>query len=258
MGKASTVFVLISGLLSVSGWAAAVDSTHTSKIITPAATTTAPESFTNSTTTEPPVPMEAPVEEPKRAPRDIRLINDVPLIAREYGFGILGSVVAGTLGFFIGSGIETAIVGDSSAHKGTLGFTGIRYDNNYGAFWGGASGLLLGSAFTTYFVGETEEEDGGLFPTLFGTAVATGGALAIASWMGVNDEINWTPFIPLLAVPSIGGTLGFNVSRWFHDRKRERVVGKEASVHVHPPTIGWMPVRGGGDRLVVQALNLTF
>lgn len=268
MGKAFNAFVLISGLLSVSGWASPADTTRTTKnadpvpAITPAVhAVTAPapaESFSNSTATEPPTPVETPVEEPRRAPQDIRLVNDTPLLGREYGFGILGSIVTGTLGFFIGSGIETAIYGETAAHKGTLSFTGIRYDNQYGAFWGGASGLLLGSAFTTYFVGETEEEDGGLFPTLIGTAVATGGALAIASWMGVNDGIHWTPFIPLLALPSIGGTLGFNVSRWFHDRKREEVVGKEAVLHVHAPSFGWTPVHGGGDRLMVQALNLTF
>src|SRR4051812_29295048 len=51
-----------------------------------------------------------------RKPPDFRLINDPPLVAREYGFGILGSLVAGTLGFYIGSGIETAITSESRAH----------------------------------------------------------------------------------------------------------------------------------------------
>ena len=77
----------------------------------------------------------------KRDPPDRRLFNDPRLAAKEYGAGILGSVVAGTLCFYIGSGIETAIVGETDAHKGTLKFTGIRYDNYKGAFWGGATRL---------------------------------------------------------------------------------------------------------------------
>jgi hypothetical protein len=195
--------------------------------------------------------------EPKRIPPDIRLFNDPPLIGREYGFGILGSVVASTLGFFIGSGLETAFVGESNAHKGTLSFTGIRYDNFQGAFWGGATGMVLGSTLTTYFTGQTEEEDGGVFATLVGTTAAAAGAFYLASLAGVNDDIDWKPFIPLLAVPSLGGTLGFNVSRWFHDRKREDVVGKEAAVRLHAPSLalGFGP---RGERVEISALRLTF
>ncbi|HKP97049.1 MAG TPA: hypothetical protein VJ385_14960, partial [Fibrobacteria bacterium] len=178
-------------------------------------------------------------------------------IAKEYGFGILGSLVAGSLGFFIGSGIETAIEGESKAHKGTLKFTGIRYDDFQGAFWGGATGIVLGSALTTYFIGQTEEEDGGFFLTLAGTAAASAGAFYIAHLAGSNDDVDWKPFIPLLAIPSLGGTLGFNVSRWFNDRKREKVVGHEASVWLHPPGLAWGRTEGG-DRLEVRALNLTF
>lgn len=188
---------------------------------------------------------------------DLRLINDPPLIAKEYGFGILGSVVAGALGFYIGSGIETAIVGESKAHKGTLTFTGIRYDNFKGAFWGGASGMVLGSALTTYFIGQTEEEDGGFFGTLLGTAMAAGGALYVSHLIGVNDEIDWKPFVPLLALPSLGGTLGFNVTRWLSDRKRDSIVGGQASVYLHPPRVAWSP-GPNGDRLEISALNLTF
>lgn len=188
---------------------------------------------------------------------DLRLFNDPPLIAKEYGFGILGSVVAGALGFYIGSGIETAIVGESKAHKGTLTFTGIRYDNFKGAFWGGASGMVLGSALTTYFVGQTDEENGGFFATLAGTAAAAGGALYVAHLIGVNDDIDWKPFVPLLAIPSLGGTLGFNLSRWFSDRKRESVVSGQASVYLHPPRLGWSP-GPDGDRLEISALNMTF
>jgi len=195
--------------------------------------------------------------EPKRLPPDFRLINDPPLIGREYGFGILGSVVASTLGFFIGSGLETAIMGESRAHKGTLSFTGIRYDNFKGAFWGGSSGMVLGSALTIYFTGQTEEEDGGLFATLAGTTAAAAGAFYLASLMGVNDNVDWKPFIPLLAVPSLGGTLGFNVSRWFHDRQREEVVGKEAAIRLHAPSLAF-GLGPRGERLEIRALRLTF
>lgn len=194
---------------------------------------------------------------PARLPPDFHLINDPPLIAKEYGFGILGSLVAGTLGFYIGSGIETAFQGEDKAHKGTLGFTGIRYDNYYGAFWGGATGMVFGSALTTYFVGQTDEEDGGFLMTLAGAAAATGGALYAAHLVGVNDDIDWKPFIPLLAIPSLGSTLGFNVSRWLSDRKREEIVGKEASIHWHPPRLAWGK-SPGGDRLEISALNLSF
>jgi hypothetical protein len=204
-----------------------------------------------------PVSTETAAEAPKRLPPDLRLFNDPPLIAKEYGLGILGSVVAGALGFYIGSGIETAIEGESQAHQGTLSFTGIRYDNYYGAFYGGATGMLLGSALTTYFVGQTDEENGGFFMTVLGTAAAAGGAFYVAHLMGVNDDIDWKPFIPLLAIPSMGGTLGFNVSRWWNDQKRETTVGKEASVRLHPPLVAWGR-DAGGERLEIRALNLTF
>lgn len=195
--------------------------------------------------------------EPQRIPPDMRLFNDPTLIAKEYGFGIVGSLVAGTLGFYIGSGIETAIVGDRRAHKGTLSFTGIRYDNFKGAFWGGATGMILGSALTTYFVGQTDEEDGGFFMTLLGTTAAAAGSYYVASLMGVNDEIDWKPFMPLLVIPSLGGTAGFNISRWYHDREREATVGKQASLRLHAPGLAWG--RGpGGDRLEIRAVHLTF
>ncbi len=193
----------------------------------------------------------------KREPRDTRLFNDPQLAGKEYGAGILGSIVAGTLCFYIGSGIETAIEGEEKAHKGTLKFTGIRYDNYKGAFWGGATGMVLGSALTTYFIGQTDEENGGLFLTLLGTVAAGAGAFYVAHLAGVNDDIDWKPFIPLLAIPSLGGTLGFNVSRWFQDRSREQVVGSQSAVWLHAPALAWGRSEGG-DRLEVHALNLTF
>ncbi|MEO7425519.1 MAG: hypothetical protein ABI036_10055, partial [Fibrobacteria bacterium] len=193
----------------------------------------------------------------QREPHDLRLFNDPHLVGMEYGAGVLGSIVAGTLCFYIGSGIETAIVGESEAHKGTLKFTGIRYDNYKGAFWGGATGMVLGSALTTYFIGQTDEEDGGLFATLIGTAAAGAGAFYIAHLAGVNDEIDWMPFLPLLAIPSMGGSLGFNVSRWFSDHSREKIVGRQSAIWLHPPALAWGRT-ANGDRLEVQALHLTF
>ncbi len=222
-----------------------------------------PDSSQAKAETANPVPNQAPTDilavkpDPVRAPQDLRLFNDPPLIGREYGFGILGSVVAGTLCFYIGSGIETAIVGERRAHKGTLTFTGIRYDNFKGAFWGGSAGMILGSALTTYFTGQTDEEDGGFFATLAGTTAAAAGAFYLASAMGVNDDIDWKPFIPLLAIPSIGGTLGFNLSRWFNDHEREKVVGKEAAVRLHAPDLSW-GMGPGGERVQLTALRLTF
>jgi hypothetical protein len=195
--------------------------------------------------------------EPVRTPPDLRLFNDPPLIGREYGFSILGSAVAGTLCFYIGSGIETAIVGERRAHKGTLSFTGIRYDNFKGAFWGGSAGMVLGSALTTYFTGQTDEEDGGFFATLAGTTAAAAGAFYLASLMGVNDDIDWKPFMPLLVIPSLGGTLGFNLSRWFQDHEREKVVAKEAAVRLHAPSLAW-GVGPGGEQVQLTALRLTF
>jgi hypothetical protein len=245
---------------------AAASASDTSKTAAPAATSPvapAPVTVTADSIPAPTVEPAAPAalatkaSEPKREPQDLRLFNDPPLMAREYGFGILGSLVAGALGFYIGSGIETAIEGESNAHQGTLGFTGIRYDNFYGAWYGGATGMVMGSALTTYFVGQTDEEDGGLFLTLVGAAAAAGGAFYIAHLMGVNDEIDWKPFIPLLAIPSMGGTLGFNVSRWFSDQAREKTVGGQTSIWMHPPRLAWGR-DAGGDRVEFRALNLTF
>jgi hypothetical protein len=233
----------------------------TAKAVAPEDTTKAGAAVMPGTvdTIPPPTPekLEAEAKAPLRSPQDLRLFNDPKLIAKEYGFGIAGSLVTGALGFYIGSGIETAIKGESKASKGTLGFTGIRYDNFQGAFWGGATGLVLGTTLTTYFVGQTDEENGGLLLTLTGSIAATAGALYLADLMGVEDDIDWPPFIPLLALPSMGSTLGFNVSRWMNDRTREAVVGRESAVWLHPPRVAWGRT-ASGDRLEIHALNLTF
>jgi hypothetical protein len=185
------------------------------------------------------------------------LFNDYALAGRQYAFSIAGQAVAAALGFFIGSAIETAIVGEEEAHKGTLSFTGIRYDNGYGAFWGGSTGALLGSSLTVYFTGQSDEENGGYFWTLVGTGLAGAGALYAASAMGVNDDVDWKPFLPLLAIPGAGGVIGFNVSRWFNDRKRESIMGPDAGLRLHAPRFAWLP-SPEGDRFQLQALNLSF
>jgi hypothetical protein len=293
MPKACHVFVLFLGLISGGVWA---QNPTTSQVVTapqtkpasasplasqdsnaskdsiaatraPVVSDTAVQAANSSSTVKPPEPAKPSMQEPtplevkgpepiRQAP-DYRFFNDPPLLAREYSFGMAGSLVAGALSFYIGSGIESAFNG-SKAHKGTLKFTGIRYDNYYGAFYGGATGLLLGSALTTYFVGQTDEEEGGFFSTLVGSALTTGGALALASWIGVNDEISMVPFIPLLALPSLGSVIGFNLSRMFYDRKREKTVGTESAFHIRPPSLGWSRSTSGGDCLVLQALNLGF
>jgi hypothetical protein len=190
-----------------------------------------------------------------------KVFADWPLVAREYGFSVAGSAVAGALGFYIGSGIETAISGEEDAHHGWLSFTAIRYDNFYGAFWGGVTGGLLGSSLTSYFVGQTDEEDGSLVWTMIGTGVAGAGALYIASLLGANEEQDWPAFIPLVALPSMGGVAGFNISRWFSDRKRDATVKSEAaqsSLHWQAPRLGFASGRAGRPLLAVQALNFTF
>lgn len=199
----------------------------------------------------------APVALPPPTPTSRALFPDYGLVGRQYAFGIVGQAVAGALGFFIGSAIETAIEGEKDAHKGTLSFTGIRYDNFYGAFWGATTGGLFGSSLATYFTGQSDEEDGGFFWTMVGTGIAGAGACYVATLMGVNDDVDWTPFLPLLAIPTAGGVVGFHVSRWFSDRKRERIMGPDAGLTLHPPRLAWSPAPGG-DRFHFQALNLSF
>ncbi len=258
MGKACQAFVVYFSVLSVTCWGATPSSAPTLDAATPVVDTVVAVAEKPAASTISTVALADNVaQDPVRQPQDFRIFRDPPLLLREYGFGMAGSIVAGALSFYIGSGIESAIY-SSAAHKGTLTFTGIRYDNYFGAFYGGSAGILLGSALTTYFVGQTDEEDGGFWPTLLGAAVTTSGALALASWMGVNDEIGMVPFIPLLAVPSLGGVLGFNVSRMFHDRKREGTIGGQTGLHLLPPRFGWTRSPSDGDRLLFQAINLRF
>lgn len=192
-----------------------------------------------------------------RQPSSRALFQDYSLVSQQYLFGVLAQAVAGTLGFYIGSGLETAIAGEEEAHQGTLSFTGIRYDNFYGAFWGASIGGFLGSSLAVYFTGQNNEEDGGYFWTLFGTVLAGSGALYLADLMGVEEEVDWKPYLPLLAIPSAGGVLGFSISRWFSDRKRESIMGPDARIRVHPPRLA-MALTPEGERFQLQALNLSF
>lgn len=244
-----------------------VDTAETAPAVTapvPAASAPAP---TQAETVESPAPEANPAPTdittappgllPPPGPSKRPFFNDYGLVAREYTLGVAGQVVAGALGFFIGSAIETAFAGEEKAHKGTLTFTGIRYDNFYGAFWGGTVGGFMGSTLTTYFTGQSDEEDGGFFWTLVGTGLAGAGGLYAAHLMGVNDAVDWTPFVPLLAIPTAGGVLGFNFSRWFSDKKRESIMGPDAGLHLNAPTVGWA-MTPTGERFQLQALNLSF
>lgn len=225
--------------------------------ITPAA---APESLETTPAPAPAAAATGIAAAPSAAavqPSSRALFQDYTLVSQQYVFGVVAQAVAGALGFFIGSGLETAIAGEEEAHQGTLSFTGIRYDNFYGAFWGGTIGGFMGSSLAVYFTGQSNEEDGGYFWTLFGTALAGTGALYLADLMGVEEEVDWKPFIPLLAIPSAGGVLGFSVSRWFSDRKRESVMGPDAGIRVHPPRLA-MSLTPDGERFQLQALNLSF
>lgn len=198
---------------------------------------------------------QAAAEPPVRSSR--ALFQDYSLVARQYAFGVAAEAVAGALGFFIGSAVETAFVGEEDAHKGTLSFTEIRYDNFSGAFWGASIAGFFGSALTVYFTGQSDEEEGGFFWTLVGTALAGAGALYVADLMGAEEDPDWKPFVPLLAIPTAGGILGFSTSRWFSDRKRESIMGPDAGLRLHAPTLG-MNFTPDGERIQLQALNLSF
>jgi len=193
---------------------------------------------------------------------DNSVFYDKPLVARQYGLGVVSGLLAGALGFYIGNAFEGAIFGGDS-HKGYLNFTGIRYEHNRGPFWGGGSGLYLGSALAVYFVGETDEEQGNLWWTLAGGAVTTAAAFALADMAGVQEERGLLPFVPLLALPAVGSVTGYHVSRWFNDKKRRELTEdanppKASGMMLHPPRVGMAPAREGGMVMRLDALNLTF
>jgi hypothetical protein len=146
---------------------------------------------------------------------DNAIFYDRPLILRQYGFGMLTSFLAGSLGFYIGNAFEGAIFGGDS-HKGYLSFTGVRYEHKRGPFWGGGTGILFGSALTVFFVGDSDEEQGSVLWTLAGGALTTAAAFMLADAAGVQKERGMVAFIPLLALPPVGAVGGYHVSRWFN------------------------------------------
>jgi len=183
---------------------------------------------------------------------------DHPLILRQYGLGVAGSVVAGTLGFYIGNAFDGLINGDNS-REGYLSFTGIRFAMNSGPFWGGGSGVLLGSALTAFFVAESDEEEGSVFWTVLGGVATTAAAFALADAAGVQNlgEHPLLPFIPLLILPTTGAVAGYHVSRWFNDKKRHNITEPNSSALLLPPRLAIAP-RPQGMALRLDAINLSF
>ncbi len=180
---------------------------------------------------------------------------DHPLILKQYGFGVVGGIVAGALGFYIGNAFESGLF--SPSHQGYLSFTGIRYDNNRGPFWGGGSGILLGTTLTVFFMGETDEEQGSIFWTVLGGAATTAAAFALADVTGVHDSGHslW-PFIPLITLPSTGAVVGYHVSRWFNDKERRKIT-EPGSALLLPPRLAVAPT-ADGMAFRLDALNLSF
>ncbi len=188
---------------------------------------------------------------------------DRSLMLNQYGIGVLSGMLAGTLGFYIGNAFEGGIFGKRS-QKGYLGFTGIRYDHKRGPFWGGGAGLLVGSSLAVFFVGDMDEEQGGIWWTLAGGAMSSAAALVLADMAGVQEKRGMLPFLPLLALPPVGAVGGYHVSRWFNDKKRHRITEGSASsgdvpggATLHTPRVGFLPGTDG-TVLRLDALNLTF
>jgi hypothetical protein len=189
------------------------------------------------------------------------MFYDRPLMLRQYGYGVLTTVVAGSLGFYIGNAFEGAIFGNNS-HKGYLGFTGIRYRHMRGPFWGGGTGLFVGSSLAVFFVGDMDEEQGSVLWTLAGGALSSAAAFALADAAGVQEKRGMLAFVPLLALPPLGAVGGYHMSRWFNDKKRHRLTEGTASVVpqgavLHAPRFGFAP-GPDGTTMRLDALNLTF
>ena len=183
---------------------------------------------------------------------------DHPLVLRQYGLGIAGSIVAGALGFYIGNAFDGAFNGHNS-HEGYLSFTGVRFKMNSGPFWGGGTGVILGSTLTAFFVGETDEEEGSVFWTVLGGTATTALAFVVADWAGVQKfgQHPLLPFIPLLAIPTTGAVTGYQVSRWFNDKKRRKITEPNSSALLLPPRLAIAP-RPDGMAFKLDAINLSF
>ncbi len=207
---------------------------------------------------EPPVSIGADQEPFPFTDEDRRvnpLLYDKPLLARQYGVGVLSGFVAGAIGFYIGNAFEGAIFG-SRSQKGYLSFTGIRYSHRRGPAWGGGSGILLGTTLGTFFTGETDEEQGSILWTVAGASLGTVAAFYLADAAGVQESRGMLPFLPLLFVPSLGAVAGYETSRWINDHRRFRIT-ETTTATVQPPRFGMLPGRDGAE-LRFDALHLTF
>jgi hypothetical protein len=180
---------------------------------------------------------------------------DKQLLVRQYGFGMIGGVVAGALCFYIGNAFEGAIF-DTDSKKGYLSFTGVRYEHLRGPFWGGGTGVLFGSALTVFFIGDSDEEQGGFWLTLLGGALTSAAAFGLADQMGVQEERSWSYMVPLVALPPLGSIAGYHVSRWMNDRKRRKIT-EVGSAGWQPPRLAVSP-EPGGLALRMDALHFTF
>ncbi len=180
---------------------------------------------------------------------------DHSLVLSQYGFGTLGSVVAGAMGFYLGNAFASGFF-HSDAHQGYLSFTGIRYRDYSGPFYGGLSGVLLGSVVTVFFVGDLDEEPGNIFLTALGGMATTAAAFYLAKVSGVQHQRSLLPFVPLLILPSTGTVVTWQVSRWFNDRERRKIT-EPGTALLLPPRLGVTP-RPDGLALRLDALNLSF
>ena len=197
---------------------------------------------------------------------DNPIFYDHPLLLRQYGFGVLGGTLAGALGFYIGNAFEGLIFSGHS-RKGYLSFSGVRYEHSRrilgvpagGPFLGGTLGMWVGSGLTAFFMGDTEEEQGSIWWTMAGGALTTTAALMLADAAGVQHDRGMLPFIPLVLVPSTGAVAGYQISRWFEDKKRRAITEPSSSTSpvLYPPRVGMIP-EINGMILHVDALNLTF
>ena len=186
---------------------------------------------------------------------DHSLFYDRPLLAKQYTYGTVASILGGAIGFYLGNAVEgTFWEGDSA--KGYLSFTGIRYSYLTGAFWGGGAGILFGSSLTVFLMGDSDEEEGSYLWTFLGGTLTTAAGFAMADLIGVQEKESLWPFIPLIALPATGSLLGYHTSRWFNDKKRKKAT-EVGTVHILPPRIALAPTHKGMEWRM-DAVNLSF
>jgi len=210
-----------------------------------------PGSPSTSTTSTSPTVATPPVW---NAPQN-SVFYDHSLIMTQYGFGTLGSVVAGAMGFYLGNAFAGAAF--TNPHEGYLSFTGIRYHDWTGPFYGGASGVLLGSVITVFFFGEMDEEPGSIWLTTLGGIATTAAGFYLAKVSGVQDQRSLLPFVPLLIFPATGAVVGWQVSRWFNDRERRKIT-EPGTALLLPPRLEIAPRSNGQMALRLDAVNLSF